>query len=60
MFFHAGRGFEYPVRISMIEPAGGVKPMDFDPAHFDYGRNKLDVKKLRNAGYAGFRPIIRR
>ena len=54
MFFHAGRGFEHPVRINTIEPAG-VKPVDFDPANFDYGRNKLDAKKLRNVGYAGFR-----
>ena len=54
MFFHAGRSFQDPVRINTIEP-GGTKRLEFDPALFDYGRNKLDPQKLRNAGFAGFR-----
>ena len=54
MFFHPGRGFVEPVRINTIEP-GGVKRLEFDPALFDYGRNKFDPAKLRNVGFAGFR-----
>lgn len=54
MFFHVGRGFQDAVRINTIEPSG-VKPVGFDPALFDYGRNKLDPQKLRGQGYAGFR-----
>ncbi len=54
MFFHAGRGFEHAVRINTIDAAGAAKPVDFDPAQFDYGRNKFDPKKLRGLGQAGF------
>lgn len=54
MFFHAGRTFADPVRINAIE-ADGVKRLGFDTGLFDYGRNKLDLQKLRNAGFAGFR-----
>ncbi len=53
-FFHPGRSFQDPVRINTVE-AGSVKRLEFDPALFDYGRNKLDPKKLRNLGFAGFR-----
>lgn len=54
MFLHTGRTFADPVRINTIE-AEGVKRLGFDSALFDYGRNKLDPQKLRNAGFAGFR-----
>ena len=54
MFFHPGRSYQEPVRINTLEPSG-TKRIDFDPALFDYGRNKLDPKKLRNAAFAGFR-----
>ncbi len=54
MFFHPGRSFREPVRINTVE-AGGVKRVEFDPALFDYGRNRIDPKKLRNLGFAGFR-----
>jgi len=46
------------VRINTVDTSGAVKAVEFDPAHFDYGRNKFDAKKLRGlgqAGYAGFR-----
>jgi len=38
--------------------AQGVRQIPFDPADFDYGANKLDVAKLKEAkdlGFAGFR-----
>jgi glucans biosynthesis protein len=54
MFFHPGRSFQEPVRINTVE-RGGVKRLEFDPELFDYGRNKLDPKKLNNLGFAGFR-----
>ncbi len=54
MFFHAGRGFEHAVRINTIDASGAAKAVDFDPAQFDYGRNKFDPKKLRGLGQAGF------
>ena len=54
MFFPTGRGFQDPVRLSTIEPEG-VKRLDFDPAMFDFGRNKFDDRKLRTIDWAGFR-----
>ena len=54
MFFHPGRSFQEPVRINTVE-RGGVKRLEFDPELFEYGRNKLDPKKLNNLGFAGFR-----
>ena len=30
-------------------------PLAFDPALFDYGKNKLDPQKLRDLGFNGFR-----
>ncbi len=54
MFFHPGRSFQEPVRINTLDGSGSRR-IDFDPALFDYGRNKLDPKKLRSLGFAGFR-----
>ena len=55
MFFHPGRNFVEPVRINTLEPGGAVKRVEFDPAMFDYGRNRIDAQKLRGVGFAGFR-----
>lgn len=54
MFFHPGRNFQEPVRINTVD-GGSVKRIEFDPDAFDYGRNKLDPKKFRSLGFAGFR-----
>jgi glucans biosynthesis protein len=54
MFFHQGRAVTEPVRISVIEPAG-EHVVAFDPALFDYGKNKLDPKVLQGLGFNGFR-----
>jgi periplasmic glucans biosynthesis protein len=54
MFFHPGRSFQEAVRINTLE-GSSVKRIDFDPMAFDYGRNKVDPKKMRNVGFAGFR-----
>ena len=55
-FFHQGLYFDQPVRIHEIL-ADGVREIRFDPEAFDYGGNKLDPAKLKNAGlgFAGFR-----
>ena len=55
MFFHPGRSFQEPVRINTVDAGGVARRVEFDPAQFDYGRNKLDPQKLRNLGFAGFR-----
>ncbi len=54
MYFHPGKNFPEPVRINIVD-ATGVKRVEFDPELFDYGRNKIDPKKLRGLGFAGFR-----
>jgi len=53
-FFHLGGTFEQPVRI--YEVIGNeVREVAFDPAAFDYGRNKLDRSQLAKIGFAGLR-----
>ena len=54
MFFHQGRAVPEPVRINVVEPHG-EHVVPFDPALFDYGRNKLDPASLRDLGFNGFR-----
>ena len=54
MFFHQGRAVPEPVRINVVEPAG-ERVVAFDPALFDYGKNKLDPQTLRGLGFNGFR-----
>ena len=54
MYFHPGKNFPDAVRINIAD-ARGVKRVDFDPELFDYGRNKIDPKKLRGVGFSGFR-----
>ncbi len=54
MFLHPGGNFRDTVRINSIGPSG-VERIEFDPAMFDLGHNKIDPKKLRNLGFAGFR-----
>ncbi|MGZ9058485.1 MAG: glucan biosynthesis protein, partial [Burkholderiaceae bacterium] len=53
-FFHLGGIFDQPVRI--YEVVGKeVSEINFDPAAFNYGRNKLDRAQLGKLGFAGFR-----
>jgi glucans biosynthesis protein len=53
-FFHSGFYFEHPVRINEVA-AEGVREIRFRPEDFDYGANKLDPQRIRDAGFAGFR-----
>jgi glucans biosynthesis protein len=53
-FFHQGMLFGHPVKIHEI--INGIpREVQFDPASFDYGANKLDPKDLEGLGFAGFR-----
>ncbi|CAM5797042.1 Glucan biosynthesis protein G OS=Rhizobacter sp. Root404 OX=1736528 GN=mdoG PE=3 SV=1 [Rhizobacter fulvus] len=54
MYFHPGKNFPDAVRINVVEPRG-PRRVEFDTELFDYGRNKIDPKKLRNVGFSGFR-----
>ena len=54
MFFHQGRTVPEPVRINVIEPSG-ERAVAFDPALFDYGKNKFEPQTLNGAGFNGFR-----
>ncbi len=54
MFFHQGRAVPEPVRINVIEPSG-ERLVPFDPALFDYGKNKLDPQTLSHLGFNGLR-----
>ena len=54
MFFHQGRAVPEPVAINVIEPSG-ERPVGFDPALFDYGKNRIDPVKVQGLGYNGFR-----
>jgi glucans biosynthesis protein len=54
MFFHQGRAVPEPVRINIVEPSG-EHAVPFDPALFDYGKNKLEPQSLRGLGFNGFR-----
>jgi glucans biosynthesis protein len=54
MFFHLGHGHTQPVAINEIV-GGQAKPIRYDPADFNYGKNKLPVADWRNLSFAGWR-----
>lgn len=54
MFFHPGGFFQEPVAINELV-AGNVRHIRFDPADFDYGKNRLSPTAWADVGYAGFR-----
>ena len=52
-FFHVGREV---VAVRMHEIVGGVaKPMRYNPADFNFGKNKLSPKDWGDLGYGGLR-----
>ena len=53
-FFHPGKYFDRPIRVHEVDGAK-VREIVFDPANFNYGKNNLDLEKLRKVGFAGFR-----
>ncbi len=52
--FVQGRTVPEPVAVNIVEPSG-VRALAFDPAYFDFGRNKLGPAQLRELHYNGFR-----
>ena len=54
MFFHQGRAVQEPIRINLVEPHG-ERPLAFDPALFDYGKNRFDTSRFRDLGFNGLR-----
>ncbi len=53
-FFHPGKYFDRPIRVHEVD-GNKVREIVFDPANFNYGKNTLDIAKLRKVGFAGFR-----
>ena len=53
MFFAAGRSFT-PVRINEVV-SQRARPIPFDPALFNFGRNKIEPRLMDKLGFAGFR-----
>ncbi|MDB5802671.1 MAG: putative periplasmic glucans biosynthesis signal peptide protein [Rhodocyclales bacterium] len=55
MFFHLGKFFSEPVRVSEID-GKSVRPISFDRRAFDYGPlTNLNPRKWGDIGFAGFR-----
>ncbi|HEY8514711.1 MAG TPA: glucan biosynthesis protein G [Candidatus Binatia bacterium] len=52
--FHLGLFYDRPVQINVVE-GGQVKPVEFSPSMFDYGRNKFASQVPQDLGFAGFR-----
>lgn len=53
-FVHEGMAFNQPVKINEVS-SDGIREIKFDPDDFDYGATRIDPKKMRGLGFAGFR-----
>lgn len=53
-FFHPGLIYDRVVKINTVD-ADGVRPVEFSPGHFDYGKNTFASQVPQDLGYAGFR-----
>jgi glucans biosynthesis protein len=53
-FFHPGLFYEQTVAVNVVE-GERVRPVEFSPSQFDYGRNDFAAKVPEDLGYAGFR-----
>ncbi len=54
MYFHLGLYQTEPVILNQIT-ADGVHHIHYQPADFDYGKNRFDTRSWGDLGYAGFR-----
>lgn len=55
-FFHRGGMFDLPVRVSEVVDGELKRPVPFNPADFDYGKNAIDRSRLATSlGFAGLR-----
>ncbi|HYR96713.1 MAG TPA: glucan biosynthesis protein G [Candidatus Binatus sp.] len=53
-FFHPGLYYDRIVAVSIVS-ADGVRPAQFSPSQFDYGKNTFASRVPQDLGYAGFR-----
>lgn len=53
-FFHPGLFYDRPVKIHVVD-AQGVRPVEFSPSQFDYGRNEFASRVPQDLGFAGLR-----
>lgn len=53
-FIHPGGAYVEPVRVNEIV-GNAVHEIVFNPGLFDYGGTRIDARRLRNLGFAGFR-----
>ncbi len=53
-FFHLGGSNQLPVALHEVDGAR-VRALSYDPAAWDYGRNRLDRSRWGAMGHAGFR-----
>ena len=53
-FFHAGLFYNKTIKVNVVE-GSLVRPLDFNPNQFDYGRNEFASQVPQDMGYAGFR-----
>lgn len=56
-FFHPGLYYDRTVKVSVVERGKKpvIKPVQFSPNHFDYGKNDFASRVPHDLGYAGFR-----
>jgi len=52
--FHLGLFYDRAVRIHLVD-GKGVRPVEFSPSLFDYGKNKFASQVPQDLGFAGFR-----
>jgi len=53
-FFHPGLYYNRVVTINVVD-SKGVRPLEFSPTQFDYGKSDFASKVPQDLGYAGFR-----
>ncbi|HTT05288.1 MAG TPA: glucan biosynthesis protein [Steroidobacteraceae bacterium] len=54
-FFHRGFTYRRRVNINEVDPDGSVRPVQYDPADFDFGKTPRPRNLPPNLGFAGFR-----
>ena len=55
-FFHVGKNAE-TVRIHDITP-GGITPLPYNPAHFNFGKNQLTPQPWGDLGHGGLKALF--
>jgi glucans biosynthesis protein len=53
-FFHPGLYYDRTIKVNVVE-GKTVRPVEFSPSKFDYGKNDFASKVPQNLGFAGFR-----